>query len=139
MCLNLFVKPQPPPNQKCATLSKLLKIVLAIQIVIVVLKFASQNFSASFEVFNCLILYYAFATFTVCPIIYYVLLTMFNLIYAVVILGTEFQNKRTANIFSSTDKPYNFYLVVTILSLIFYLYAIIVAFKCYKEFKALQY
>lgn len=139
MCLPFYSVPIRPPNDKSRTLVGRLKILFWIQLVLAIIKcffMTSQSGDSYLDLFACCALYLAYSQINHLGCVIHIFLSFYSIISEFVVVGTFIQNGTP--LFSKTNSNLNFYMVIVIISILFYIAALYIVFQSYKEFKALS-
>ena len=126
----------PPPTEKSRVLTKILKLLFFLQLVLAGCKFYYSILEGTTEVIACLLLYFAFSQLSYCNCVIYIFFCLMNFFYLIVYFGTSVQNKRKI---LNNDFDNFYFLMVSLVSVFLYVISIYFAFLSYKEFKGIAF
>lgn len=140
MCLPFYSAPILPPTDRCRVLVSRLRTLFYIQLVLAILKcffmFTSVSSGDSYlDLFSCCAIYMAYSQISHMGCVIHIFLSLYSFISEFVVIGTFIQDG--ISLFG-TNSTYNFYMVLILISVIFYVVAIVIVFQAYKEFKAVS-
>jgi hypothetical protein len=130
----------PPPNEKSRKLVSILKKLFWIQLILglckIIVMFMGIGYAGFGDLIAAYFIYRAYDSIDFCSCAIYIISTIYETVLALNRVFGLIQNKLP--LFSNSGAQ-NFAMVLTILSLLFYIVAVYFVFQAYKEFKAISY
>lgn len=128
MCLG---PPIEPPTEQSRRVVNSLKIMLIVLLILAGMKLLGMNYGWVSDLIGVFLLYQAMATLDFCSTVVFIFYSTMNVVNALMDFGLLWQNE------VSLTSANTYAVFVGIVSLIVYVFAIVIAFYAYREFKAL--
>eukprot|EP01017_Pseudomicrothorax_dubius_P037891 TRINITY_DN5611_c0_g1_i4.p1 TRINITY_DN5611_c0_g1~~TRINITY_DN5611_c0_g1_i4.p1 ORF type:complete len:185 (-),score=39.25 TRINITY_DN5611_c0_g1_i4:162-716(-) len=130
-----FEDPIQPPTEEAKRWTENLQILFFVHLVFAFIKFFVSPFTGIFELLSCFILYMAYTQLQFCNCVMYIIFCFMNAMTSFIHIGVHLQN---GTFFQNMEPLQNFYTAYSLICLIFYAFAIVIAFYAYREYKAIE-